>query len=1200
MSRKNRREYKNSYSYINQEIKESGQDHIGFNVQRDALDNAIDSGAKMIGLTADFGYGKSSLVGMVSSDRAKYEEPIKINLWDNLQNADPKNPSDKETQLEKSFLFQLANNSGKKTLTKYVNKRLSGNNGLLSFTFRSSKMWIWLIVALLFFALGLAFHLTKLEALDPNMWILGKFKLILKVEIYPICYALSIIFLACGLWKYRAAFSTWKSEGQRKFDSTDVFSIFQEIIDTIRSSKTRIILIEDLDRLSNENSDNNDRTITSFIRILYRLSNMCKNSNICFVVAIEPAKTADKNELYSKFFDYILDLKAVHIDDFTKILKSLLQDKEREIKKLFNATELNEHTAEETKAPLHDNIYSQFEYLIRGQKLTIRELKHRLNDAIVLFKTIQSKRYLNSSGMPNMVTCCVVSYLRSEFEEDYYKFVKNGKELAKAIQAGCLLRIDTTHGRENKIKILNDEISGIYDNENKLSKEFINELSGLLIDGIIDDDYRQYFFSYPNGSYIKNIYERELEDVLLFGKPCDDTRLAQLVEKSFLSKGECKIASECMDRLIQLNKTFPSVLLCNERLLSYCFSKQSEQVIKMLVENYSWANDNSADVVKAIVKINSYGFSQKNELLKRYAETLYGALTLFGSNFLRCRIDLVKKMNGAVIVFKNMFVEAKSPCLSAEEAKSLGDANLIFELLAPNKCTDGLISALATICKKELNDSQKTILTDMMRHLISHETISMELAQQIVTLLTANKIVDDDIFKCVTKHVEGIGRSIELYLEKLDKPIDKAYCECIRGFESGFKLNDNVLRSLYDNEYYLTHLRHCLALNKLSPLLYDVKIFNQRRISELYTKEKDLFLKYRLNLLTQSNETKSTYSFIYGGSYPFLTENEARIISIDDCLQTQILTRLPQNKEKFIEYLPLILHNGEDVYQLMKCLLEKQSALAKDIFEKISFKNAGYSCIDSTKREEIASLYEKFYRFDAVSKLIHFADITGELLPMIEDKIIEKINATSGSRSDMIKAYIELLSKLDIESSKAADLILKYNYLGAMPQKIYGEMRRREKYMQYIVGRTLFEKRFEYDSSITLDEYITVYVEVDEMFDFMSSNHEFLEAVYLERKFDRLSIKQLLIYNSWGQRIELLEAFMNKCEDTNRRKDYLLKIERIDSLEDSDQIRLFLCSRQFDDLLVDDDLVTHIRRLFWKEHPWEKAVFQRYINKLAG
>lgn len=47
----------NSYSYINKEIDFDQQDYIGFKAQKDALDNAIDSGAKMIGLTADYGYG---------------------------------------------------------------------------------------------------------------------------------------------------------------------------------------------------------------------------------------------------------------------------------------------------------------------------------------------------------------------------------------------------------------------------------------------------------------------------------------------------------------------------------------------------------------------------------------------------------------------------------------------------------------------------------------------------------------------------------------------------------------------------------------------------------------------------------------------------------------------------------------------------------------------------------------------------------------------------------------------------------------------------------------------------------------------------------------------------------------------------------------------------------------------------------------
>ncbi len=288
MVKKQKNGQKSSYSYVNHEINEENQDHIGFQAQRDALDDAIDSGAKMIGLIGDYGYGKSSMVGMLTANTDKYGKTIKINMWDGLQQQDNEDVESQELRLEKSFLFQLAKNSEDRDLVKYVNKRLSGNSGLLSITFSSKKIWGLLSLALLSFVIGLIFHMTTVDIpYLETIW--NGWQFLLKIDIYPLFYAMSIIFLVIGLKKYNVAFSTWKSEGHRKLDSSDIFSIYQEIVDTIckNKSKNRIILIEDLDRIEMDKAEK-ENLIDNFIKVLYRLSNACDNKKIHFIVAIRP------------------------------------------------------------------------------------------------------------------------------------------------------------------------------------------------------------------------------------------------------------------------------------------------------------------------------------------------------------------------------------------------------------------------------------------------------------------------------------------------------------------------------------------------------------------------------------------------------------------------------------------------------------------------------------------------------------------------------------------------------------------------------------------------------------------------------------------------------------------------------------------------------------------------------------------------
>ena len=74
-----------SIIFMNKPIAESDVDVIGISSAVDAVENAIDNGAKMIGVIAEYGAGKSSLTEMLNRDSEK--EQIKINLWDSLDRS---------------------------------------------------------------------------------------------------------------------------------------------------------------------------------------------------------------------------------------------------------------------------------------------------------------------------------------------------------------------------------------------------------------------------------------------------------------------------------------------------------------------------------------------------------------------------------------------------------------------------------------------------------------------------------------------------------------------------------------------------------------------------------------------------------------------------------------------------------------------------------------------------------------------------------------------------------------------------------------------------------------------------------------------------------------------------------------------------------------------------------------------------------
>ena len=131
------------------------------------------------------------------------------------------------------------------------------------------------------------------------------------------------IVLLFGIGKASLSFSSWKSEGNRTFDNSDVFSIYSEIVNSISSRrKTKIILVEDIDRIGDS------RTILTFLKEVYRFNTLTEKGRICFIIAIKPRVLLEKDikedavkELdYNKIFDFIIELKPIHVDDYFPIL----------------------------------------------------------------------------------------------------------------------------------------------------------------------------------------------------------------------------------------------------------------------------------------------------------------------------------------------------------------------------------------------------------------------------------------------------------------------------------------------------------------------------------------------------------------------------------------------------------------------------------------------------------------------------------------------------------------------------------------------------------------------------------------------------------------------------------------------------------------------------------------------------------------
>lgn len=139
--------------FQNKPIEEENKDLFDFSYQKRVLNTAIKSNARIIGIVGDYGTGKSSITKLLEKDRRSNKDKIiNINLWGQFSNQQYDEKKTTSESLIKSFLYQLAFANDKKnaSFAKYINARLSKNNGKLGIAYSTKKVFIWFAISALF------------------------------------------------------------------------------------------------------------------------------------------------------------------------------------------------------------------------------------------------------------------------------------------------------------------------------------------------------------------------------------------------------------------------------------------------------------------------------------------------------------------------------------------------------------------------------------------------------------------------------------------------------------------------------------------------------------------------------------------------------------------------------------------------------------------------------------------------------------------------------------------------------------------------------------------------------------------------------------------------------------------------------------------------------------------------------------------
>lgn len=396
----------NSLVFMNTPITSKSEDVIGFSTYVEKLDAAISNGGQMVAITSPFGAGKTSVVELLQERYLNdpQKRVIKVSMWSNLfpagiSKGEPqiKNGqrisyySGETIELHKELVYQLISQINWRR-GKYISRRLSQNYGLLKVQTDKPYYWISILLAIVLFSLGYVFP----QKLGISIPLLGKATS--AIEWCMLLFAVIIISLV--IVRAEIVFSSNKSEGDREIDANEIMQFYRSDVLQYRrenvffkkipvlkgKSQHYIVVIEDLDR-----TDDND-AVVNFLKELRKYyvpdsmsGQQCRYRNkVTFLINVKPetllcskGNTGEEyGHLYEKLFDYVMNLQTINIDDYMTVLNGLLAQKETYIKELGVKWE-----GEISNIP-------GIQWIIRGTRLGIREIKDRLNIASMLIVRI--------------------------------------------------------------------------------------------------------------------------------------------------------------------------------------------------------------------------------------------------------------------------------------------------------------------------------------------------------------------------------------------------------------------------------------------------------------------------------------------------------------------------------------------------------------------------------------------------------------------------------------------------------------------------------------------------------------------------------------------------------------------------------------------------------------------------------------------
>lgn len=918
-------------------------DAIGYKVYVDIIVKAIKSDAKMIGLLSNYGSGKSTIINMVKDEvkeDKKANEKVKlisINVWKIKNNKDT-DSDDKTIDIHKFLLRSLIQYLPESANKEYYRRKIDNKYSLFNIITKNKCDYYALY---LLFAIFLFNVIMKLDIFGFTVSKVCNF-------ILDLIFCIGLVYI---IGKNKLYLSFNKDSSNRAINESDTIDCFNEIINEIISSRhynNIVICIEDLDRY------NDSQTVMNVVEQIYKfyIENE-EQSRVKFIISLKPPyilvkdsdmlknnelsanKKTDSNEnlnekeitkkykeLYEKLFDVIIDLQTISYQNYGSVLLNMLNQK----RKLLKSIDL--------KLPYDEENIGIWSYLYKGKNVSVRDIKHRYNYFLTVYenlynhkKTLENKKLIHI----NVETCLFVSYLEDEYTDDFYCLLENSQEFNNVV---------TEYIFNNKIML-----------SNEYSSEFIREMNQALKKGIITIDYSMYFYKYPKGLPILNVYDSAIQNaifsnnskiVLNFDMYCNRAS-KNIIVKSIKQKYH--------------ESGIPDIVFENSRLFHEADNLYHDELLSFLSQNYVFSSEGGlGSVRKMLIHINNLNKIEKGNLLESYIQFISNDLEI---NFMPDKIIEYRK---EVIKIVGLHIELKSlyrdemPLITSDEVTSGMSPSVIFNLINSSLIKDeSILGIIRKVSDKDIR------FDDLISFLDKISTIEKELFKEIFYTFNYTKYSKNKKYILYDKNYNGLELD---KIENLKKMSEKMGVLPLENEKYIIDILNNMINE--DKEKYERLYIDIIKVIKNVSSLFEkyisncntLYIYNEAVENKLY--EKSLYKEY---VYSKFNRTKhliyEQLKFDNLKEYILQYFVNSNLLNDDYVIDSEILTYVKHHlnyESLYFSKIKLLLKLPQ-TYEDFLCVYNKNYQEPDSMYENLSFYLNNIECFDETSENKFTTYF---------------------------------------------------------------------------------------------------------------------------------------------------------------------------------------------------------------------------------------------------